>query len=82
MKERTNLIVKWALPAMLVLGLCFSSNLRAQTEKELVAIPAPPMGWSSWNSFSNIVDSKIVMDQARRHDFFGNAQGWISIHQH
>jgi hypothetical protein len=23
------------------------------------------MGWSSWNSFSNIVDSQVVMDQAR-----------------
>ena len=23
------------------------------------------MGWSSWNSFSNIVDSEIVMAQAR-----------------
>jgi Alpha galactosidase A len=23
------------------------------------------MGWSSWNSFSNTVDSQVIMDQAR-----------------
>jgi hypothetical protein len=30
-----------------------------------IAVPPPPMGWSSWNSFSNTVDSKIVMQQAK-----------------
>lgn len=30
-----------------------------------IAVPAPPMGWSSWNSFSNTIDSKIVMEQAK-----------------
>jgi hypothetical protein len=25
----------------------------------------PPMGWSSWNSFSNTIDSQITMQQAR-----------------
>jgi hypothetical protein len=28
-------------------------------------IPPPPMGWSSWNSFSNTVDAQIVMEQAK-----------------
>lgn len=30
-----------------------------------IPVPRPPMGWSSWNSFSNTIDSKIVMEQAR-----------------
>jgi hypothetical protein len=30
-----------------------------------IAVPLPPMGWSSWNSFSNTVDAQIVMAQAR-----------------
>lgn len=30
-----------------------------------VAVPPPPMGWSSWNAFSNTVDSQIVMAQAK-----------------
>ena len=30
-----------------------------------VPVPLPPMGWSSWNSFSNAVDSQIIMDQAK-----------------
>src|SRR5205823_5299056 len=30
-----------------------------------VPVPPPPMGWSSWNSFSNTVDSQIIMEQAK-----------------
>jgi len=30
-----------------------------------IPVPPPPMGWSSWNSFSDVVDSEIVMAQAR-----------------
>jgi len=37
----------------------------AQPVAELAPIPLPPMGWSSWNSFSNTVDSRVVMEQAR-----------------
>jgi hypothetical protein len=29
------------------------------------AIPAAPMGWNSWNSFSNLIDAKIAMQQAK-----------------
>jgi hypothetical protein len=40
------------------------------------------MGWSSWNSFSNIVDSQIVMDQARAMISTGMAKagyGYVNI---
>ena len=30
-----------------------------------VPVTPPPMGWSSWNSFSNTIDSNIVMQQTR-----------------
>ena len=30
-----------------------------------IAVPPPPMGWSSWNSFSNTVNSEVVMRQAK-----------------
>ena len=30
-----------------------------------VDVPPPPMGWSSWNSFSNTVDSAIIQAQAK-----------------
>ncbi len=45
--------------------LCAGKNLIAQSAPANAAIPLPPMGWSSWNSFSNTVDSQIVMDQAK-----------------
>lgn len=32
--------------------------------QELASIPLPPMGWSSWNSFSNTVNSANTMAQA------------------
>ncbi len=41
------------------------SNSFAQSRPSQVAIPLPPMGWSSWNSFSNTINSQIVMDQAK-----------------
>lgn len=54
------------------LATCFAFGLllctvamEAQTAPQLVPVPRPPLGWSSWNSFSNIVDSQIVMEQAR-----------------
>jgi hypothetical protein len=48
-------------------GLAFASGpaLAAQTASKPASIALPPLGWSSWNSFSNIVDAHIVMEQAR-----------------
>lgn len=45
--------------------LCGEVLLQAQTTPKQAVIPLPPMGWSSWNSFSNTVDSQIVMDQTK-----------------
>lgn len=51
-----------------------------------VAIAVPPMGWSSWNSFSNTVDSNVVMHQAKAlvasgltakgYDYVNIDEGW------
>jgi alpha galactosidase A-like protein/alpha galactosidase C-like protein/alpha-galactosidase-like CBM13-containing protein len=46
-------------------AVCGAAVLQAQSGARLVPIPLPPMGWSSWNSFSNTVDSQVVMDQAK-----------------
>lgn len=35
-----------------------------QRPVEVASVP-PPMGWSSWNSFSNTVDAHIIMEQAK-----------------
>src|ERR1035441_877092 len=42
--------------------LCGSQNGKAQKP---IAVPLPPMGWSSWNSFSNMVDSQVIVIQAK-----------------
>src|ERR1035437_7898234 len=55
----TKVAIGVAITAVL---LCVSANLRAQ---KTTAIPLPPMGWSSWNSFSNTVDSQVIVDQAK-----------------
>src|ERR1017187_5310556 len=55
----TKVAIGVAITAVL---LCVSANLCAQ---KLTAIPLPPMGWSSWNSFSNTVDSQVIVDQAK-----------------
>src|SRR5271157_4047974 len=51
----------------LALSAAAHASLPPQTSAVVsrqVAVPPPPMGWSSWNSFSNTIDSKIVMEQA------------------
>ncbi len=54
--------------ALLLLMLC--SGLRAAAPEEAapakqIPTPRPPMGWNSWNSFSNSINSKIVVEQAK-----------------
>jgi len=44
---------------------CACSILCAQAVKRAIAIPLPPMGWSSWNSFSNNINSDITASQAK-----------------
>ena len=39
----------------------FAADLSAKP----IAIPPPPMGWSSWNSFSNTVDANVIMQQTK-----------------
>src|SRR6266567_4595912 len=36
-----------------------------QSPVRQIPVQPPPMGWSSWNSFSNSVNAQIVMDQAK-----------------
>lgn len=57
--KMTVLAIGVAITAAL---MCGSANLSAQ---RAAAIPLPPMGWSSWNSFSNTVDSQVIVDQAK-----------------
>jgi hypothetical protein len=44
---------------------CVSAIAAGQGTAHAVPVPPPPIGWSSWNSFSNTVDSQIIMAQAR-----------------
>jgi len=47
--------------AIMIVNLGGAAQASAQTA---IAVPPPPMGWSSWNSFSNTVDAKVTMAQA------------------
>ncbi len=45
-----------------------------------VPVPLPPMGWSSWNSFSNTVDSRVVMEASQMLAASGlQAQGYCYV---
>lgn len=61
-RKRTRRVI--AGLGIAALCLAGSSTTRAQ-EAPAAKIAAPPMGWSSWNSFSNTIDAKIAMAQAR-----------------
>src|SRR3954452_8784018 len=59
---------KLNFPFFLLIAVIFASpsaHAAGAQSARAVPVPPPPMGWSSWNSFSNIVDSEIVMAQAR-----------------
>ena len=45
--------------------LCGWASMDAQSSAKAAAIAPPPMGWSSWNSFSNTVDSEVIVNQAK-----------------
>ncbi len=51
--------------AFAAVALFSSGNLHAQSAPRQIAVPPPPMGWSSWNSFSNTIDSEIALRQAK-----------------
>ncbi len=66
MKERVRSTNRIRLVlGTLCCGLLTATVIRAQAVAKPIPVPPPPMGWSSWNSFSNTVDSQIVMAQAR-----------------
>jgi len=52
---------------VLVAVAALSGGLAAEGQggTKQAAIPLPPMGWSSWNSFSNTINSDIVIAQAK-----------------
>jgi hypothetical protein len=65
-KEMNSAPVRPALIlALAVMILCGTENLTAQSAARQIPIPPPPMGWSSWNSFSNTIDSQVAMEQAK-----------------
>ncbi len=51
-----------AIAAMI---LAMPGAIQPANAQRQIAVPAPPMGWSSWNSFSNTVNAKVIMDQAK-----------------
>jgi hypothetical protein len=55
----------WLSAAFIALNLCGTTPLQAQSAPAQIAVPLPPMGWSSWNSFSNLIDSQITVAQAK-----------------
>ncbi|KAA6458751.1 alpha-galactosidase [Acidobacteria bacterium AB60] len=51
--------------ALFVAMASAATLIQAQSPTRLVPVPPPPMGWSSWNSFSNTVNARVIMDQAK-----------------
>jgi hypothetical protein len=51
----------------IIIGMLVSAATASPTHAQpapLAANPLPPLGWSSWNSFSNTIDSAITQQQA------------------
>jgi len=66
MSNHVNSIAKLeALLALIAMCFCATPSMSAQSAANQIPVPLPPMGWSSWNSFSNTVDSQITLAQAK-----------------
>jgi len=61
-RARVTLAVLISIAMTILAGTGATQAANAQRQ---IAVPPPPMGWSSWNSFSNTVDAKVIMSQAR-----------------
>ncbi len=60
--RRLVTVIGVAVAAAFLFG---SASLIAQKAPKATAIPLPPMGWSSWNAFSNTIDSQVTVNQAK-----------------
>jgi hypothetical protein len=56
--------LKRTAPLAAAMMLCSMVHAQAGAARP-IPVPPPPMGWSSWNSFSNTVNAQIVMEQAK-----------------
>src|SRR5580692_3596602 len=63
-KHRTRTLAFAAVAASAAF-LCAAAQVQSQVPARQIPVTPPPMGWSSWNSFSNTITSQIVMDQAK-----------------
>jgi hypothetical protein len=46
-------------------GWAAPPNPQDSSAARQIPVTPPPMGWSSWNSFANLIDTKIVMQQTQ-----------------
>src|SRR5580698_9568519 len=65
MSFRLNSLAKFRARAAVLALVAMGSSALAQGPANQIAVPPPPMGWSSWNSFSNTVDSQVIQAQAK-----------------
>ena len=69
--KRRSALDAWRIPevslTMVIAFLLFSLSGKSISQTPAQTQPAPhaPMGWNSWNSFANIVNSEIVQQEAK-----------------
>lgn len=63
-RKETFTFRHWAL-LLVTLSYAAISQGQASVNPPLAKIPMPPMAWSSWNAFSNTINSKVAMEQAK-----------------
>ncbi len=54
-----------AFSSLVCMALSLTAQPTARATPKLAQFQRPPMGWSSWNSFSNTINSKVIESQAK-----------------
>lgn len=69
MSERSGFLITVLVALAVLIVELISSPLSGRAEPgevpNIMPVPRAPMGWNSWNSFSDTVDSQIVVRQAK-----------------
>ncbi len=61
----TNPVTSRLFAALTAILLCAGPLSAQDTQPPLAKTPLPPLAWSSWNSFSNTVNSDVTRQQAK-----------------
>jgi hypothetical protein len=61
----TKAFAKWKSVALIPILMCSLTAWAQSSQPPLAKAPLPPLAWSSWNAFSNTINSDVIVQQTK-----------------